>query len=116
DVVASFTQRGMETMIVAEAHTSAGFGGGFGDRAKLSGIERAGFFNQHMFTAANGGERDGSKGRVERGDDDRIDAWVGEHGGEIGDGGAARRELSEIGGARGVEIAGVEQWRIGAEG
>ena len=113
---AGFLEGGMEAMIVAEADASVGQLSGGENGAELGGVERAGFLEEHVFAVADGGEGDGSERRVEGGDDDGGDARVSEGDGVVGDGRATRGELGEVGCAGEVEIAGVEQRGIFAEG
>lgn len=50
----------METMVVTEAHADAGDCGGRLHGAQLGGVERAGFFDEHVFARIDGGESDGA--------------------------------------------------------
>ena len=113
---AGFLEGGVEAVVVAEADAGLGRLGGGEDRAELGGVEGAGFLDEDVFAGADGGAGDGGEGGVEGGDDDGGDAGVGEGEGEVGDGGAAGGEFREVGGAGGVEVAGVEQRWVGAEG
>ena len=100
-----FLEGGMKTVVVADAHAGAGFGGGGLDSAELSGVESAGFFNEDVFAGFDGGERNGRKRGVERGNDDGVDGGIGENCRVIGGRRTTGDELREIGGAGRVEVA-----------
>ena len=102
---ARFLEGGVKTVVVADADAGAGFGGGGLDGAELGGVERAGFFHEHVFAGFDGGEGNGREGGVERGDDDGVDGRIGEDGRVIGGRRATGDKLRETGGAGRVEIA-----------
>ena len=104
---AGFLQGRVVAVVVAEADFGAGGGGDGGDVAELGGVEGAGFLDEHVFTGGDGGEGDGGEGGVEGGDDDGVEGGIGEGDVEIGERGAAGDEGGEVGGAAGVEVAGV---------
>ena len=116
DQLAGLEERTVVAVVVADPHLGAGCARGLGDAAQLRGVQRARFFHEGMLARAHGGEGQGSQRGVEGGNDHRRHARVGQHGRGVGDRGTPRDAFGEGGGARGIEVAGVQERRARAEG
>ena len=115
DQFARLLQGGMVAVIVTNPDANALGAGGRLDRAELGGVERTGLLDQHMFAGEHGSVSDRGEGGVERRDNHRGDPRVGEDRLIIRHGDTPRRQLREVGGSLGVEVARVEHRRVPAE-
>ena len=106
-VVHSVAQAGMKPVVVTDPHAGARPRRDRLDLPELVRVQGPGLLDEDVPAAAHRLEGEGRESGVQGGDDHRADPGIREDLGGVGHRGAARREAGEVGGAGGVEVAGV---------